>query len=157
MHRDSDDSDDVDYDPNLSELAATSSVGNVGDDSSDKDIEGVEDDVTDLMGLDLQSRQWTTELYANARSVNQLHEPSDTNILYFSTMVQQDAYFGHLVKKTIFKHQTIDLRYMRSQPVMSVLVDRFEAMGLANFLHRCDWNETVIRQFYATLEINMVE
>ena len=23
--------------------------------------------------------------------------------------------------------------------------------------HRCDWNETVIRQFYATLEINMVE
>jgi len=41
---------------------------------------------------------------------------------------------------------------------MSALVDRFEAMGLANFLqHRCDWNETVIRQFYAALEINMVE
>jgi len=162
-HRDSDGSDDVDYNPNLSELAAASSVGNVGDDSSDEDIEGVEDDVTDLMGtdlmgLDLESRQWTTESYAHARSVNQLHEPSDTNILYFSTMVQQDAYFGHLVKKTIFKHQTIDLGYMRSQPVMSALVDRFEAMGLANFLrHRCDWNETVIRQFYATLEINMVE
>ena len=47
---------------------------------------------------------------------------------------------------------------MRPQPVMSALVDRFEYMGLANFLqHRCDWNETVIRQFYATLEINMVE
>ena len=47
---------------------------------------------------------------------------------------------------------------MRSQPVMSALVDRFEAMRLANFLqHRCDWNETVICQFYATLEINMVE
>ena len=73
-------------------------------------------------------------------------------------MVQQDAYFGHLVKKKVFKHQTIDLGYMRSQPVISTLVDRFEAMGLANFLqHRCDWNETVIRQFYATLEINMVE
>ena len=41
---------------------------------------------------------------------------------------------------------------------MSALVDRFEVMGLANFLqHRCDWNETVIRQFYATLEINIVE
>ena len=41
---------------------------------------------------------------------------------------------------------------------MSALVDRFENMGLANFLqHRCDWNETVIRQFYATIEINMVE
>ena len=31
-------------------------------------------------------------------------------------------------------------------------------MCLANFLqHRCDWNETVIRQLYATLEINIVE
>jgi sulfur relay (sulfurtransferase) DsrC/TusE family protein len=41
---------------------------------------------------------------------------------------------------------------------MSALVDRFEAMRLANFLqHRCDWNETVIRQFYATLEISMVD
>src|SRR6185437_6668337 len=57
-----------------------------------------------------------------------------------------------------FKHQTIDLGYMRTQSIMSALFDRFEHMGLANFLqHRCDWNETVIRQFYATLEINMVE
>jgi len=156
--RDSDDSDDVDYAPNPSDLAAASSVGGVGDDSSMEDVEGDEDDVTDLMGLDLPSRQWTTESFSHARSVNQLNEPHDTNILYFSTMVQQDAYFGHIVKKTVFKHQTIDLAYMRSQPIMSALVDRFEHMGLANFLqHRCDWNETVIRQFYATLEISMVE
>ena len=41
---------------------------------------------------------------------------------------------------------------------MFALVDRFEAMGLANFLqHRCVWNETVIRLFYATLEISMEE
>ena len=132
--RDSDDSDDVDYAPNPSDLAAASSVGGVGDDSSEEDVEGDEDDVTDLMGLDLPSRQWTTESYSNARSVNQLHEQSDSNILYFSTMVQQDAYFGHLIKKTIFKHQTIDLGYMRTQPVMSALVDRFEHMDLANFL-----------------------
>ena len=73
-------------------------------------------------------------------------------------MVQQDAYFGHIVKKIVFKHQTIDLAYMRSQPVMSALVDRFENKGLADFLqHRCDWNQTVIRHFYATLEISIVE
>ena len=156
--RDSDDSDDVDYAPNPSDLTAASSVGGVGDDSSEEDVEGAEDDITDLMGLDLPSRQWTTESYSNARSVNQLNEPSDTNILYFNTIVQQDAYFDHIVKKTVFKHQIIDLTYMRSQPVMSELVDRFENMGLANFLqHRCDWNETVICQFYATLEISMVE
>ena len=85
------------------------------------------------MGLDLPSRQWTAESYANAKSVNQLNVPWDTNILYFRTEVQQYPYFGHLVKKTVFKHQTIDLAYIRSQPVMSALVDRFEHMDLANF------------------------
>ena len=68
--RDSDDYDDVDYAPNPSDLAAASLVGGVGDDSSEEDIEGEEDDITDLMGLDLHSRQWTAESYANARSVN---------------------------------------------------------------------------------------
>ena len=66
--RNSDDSDDVDYASNPSDLAAASSVGDVGDESLEEDAEGVDDDVTDLMGLDLPSRQWTAESYANARS-----------------------------------------------------------------------------------------
>ena len=41
------------------EMAAASSVGNVGDESSKEETEEVDDDVTDLMGLDLPSRQWT--------------------------------------------------------------------------------------------------
>ena len=51
-------------------MATASSVGGVGDESSEEDVEGEEDDVTDLMGLDLPSRQWTIESYSNARSVN---------------------------------------------------------------------------------------
>ena len=54
--RDGDDSDDEDYTPNLSDMAATSLLGGVGDDSSEEDIDGDEDDVTDLIGLDLSSR-----------------------------------------------------------------------------------------------------
>ena len=61
------------------------------------------------MGLDLPSRQWTAESYANARAMDQFSLPRDTNILFFKTEVQKDAYFGHLVKKNVFKHQTIDL------------------------------------------------
>ena len=72
----------MDYAPNPSDLAAASSVGDAGDESSEEDAEGVDDDVTDLMGLDLSSRQWTAESYANARSVNQLNMPRDINILY---------------------------------------------------------------------------
>ena len=77
----------MDYDPNPSELAAGSSVGNVGGDSSEEDVEGEEDDITNLMGLDLPSRQWTAESYANARSVNQLNMLRDINILHFKTEV----------------------------------------------------------------------
>lgn len=63
-----------------------------------------------------------------------------------------------MLKKTVFNHQTIDLAYMSNQAIMADLVPRFESMGLTNFLqHRCDWNETIIRQFYATLEIDLVE
>ena len=41
---------------------------------------------------------------------------------------------------------------------MADLVPRFESIGLTNFFqHRYDWNETIIRQFYATLEIDLVE
>ena len=87
--RDSDDSDDVDYAPNPSDLAAASSVGGVGDDSSEEDVEGEDNDITDLMGLDLPSRQWTAESYANAQSVNQLNVPRDINILYFKTEVKK--------------------------------------------------------------------
>ena len=110
-------------------MAAASSVGDVGDESSEEETEEVEDDVTDLMGLNLPSQQWTAESYANARAVNQFDLPRDINILFFKTEVQKDAYFGHLVKKNVFKHQTIDLGYMRSHEVMSDLVDRFEQMG----------------------------
>ena len=79
----------MDYAPNPSDLAAASSVGGVGDESSEEDAEGEEDDVTDLMGLDFPSRQWTAESYANAKSVNQLNVPRDINILYFKTEVKK--------------------------------------------------------------------
>ena len=64
--------------------------------------------------------------------MNQLNMSWDINIVHFKIEVQKDAYFGHLVKKNVFKHQTIDLGYMRQQQVMTDLVDRFQQMGLAN-------------------------
>ena len=60
----------MDYAPDPSDLAAASSVGGIGGDSSEEDVEGTEDDITDLMGLDLPSRQWTTKSYSHARSLN---------------------------------------------------------------------------------------
>jgi hypothetical protein len=116
------------------------------------------DELLDMNALNFPGRNWTAEEYSNARSENQYNLARGKNVLFFHTKVQQNPFFGHMVKKIVFKHQTIDLGYIGSQPVMSDLIDRFENMGLTNFFqHRCDWNETIIRQFYATLEIEMVE
>jgi hypothetical protein len=92
------------------------------DDGSDEDL------VRDLVALNFPSRQWTAEAYSNARSGNQYNFDRDTNILYFHTQVQQDVFFGHIAKKTMFRHQTIDLGYMSSQQIMSDLIDKFENM-----------------------------
>ena len=79
-------------------------------------------------------------------------------MLFFQTQGQQDVFFGHMLRKTVFRHQTTDLAYMNNQAVMIDLVARFESMGLTNFLqHRRDWNETIICQFYVTVEIDLDE
>ena len=105
-------------------------------------------EVIDVQSMNLLGRRWTAESYANARSVNRLHQDRDTNVVFFQTQAQQDVFFGHMLKKNVFRHQTTNLAYMSNQAVMADLVPRFESMGLTNFFqHRCDWNETIIRQF----------
>jgi hypothetical protein len=82
--------------------------------------------------------------------------PRDTNILYFHTLVEQDACLGHLLNVSIHKHQVVDWQYMLEQPVMCDLVAHFNQIGLYQFLAtRCDYNEMIIRQFYATAVVNM--
>jgi len=47
---------------------------------------------------------------------------------------------------------------MSTHPVMANLVARFADTGLSDFfVHKYDWNETIIRQFYPTLKIDVVE
>ena len=42
--------------------------------------------------------------------------------------------------------------------MMANLVARFADTGLSDFfVHKYDWNETIIRQFYPTLKIDVVE
>ena len=103
---------------------------------SDESMEGAhgsdDDEVIDVQSMNLPGRCWTTESYANAWSVNQLHQDRDTNVLFFKTQVQQDVFFCHMLKKTVFSHQIIDLAYMSNQAVMADLVPKFESMRLTN-------------------------
>jgi len=102
-------------------------------------------------------RVWNTTTYKRDRAPDQYELARDTENLFFHTQVQEDAFYGHLVHKVVFKHQRIDWYYMAEYDVMSGLVPRFETLGLRDFLeHKCDWNDTVIRQFYATVEVDMI-
>jgi hypothetical protein len=151
---------DDDYIPTPSELDATeSSAAEIESDEevSMNDRGGVDEEI-DIHSYTAPRRHWTTESYSRERSPYQYALDRDTPVLFFHTQVQLDAFFGHLVDKTVFKHKYIDFGYMFEQPVMTDLVPCFEAIGLRNFLeHRCDWNDTIIRQFYATAEINVLE
>ena len=78
--RDRDDSNDDDYSPNPSEMAVAFSIAGVAD-TSEEEVESDEDEVIDLLGLNLPSRQWIAESYSNAIFVNQFQIPPDTNVL----------------------------------------------------------------------------
>jgi hypothetical protein len=69
--------------------------------------------------------------------------------------VQEQAFFSSLMECTVFAHQRVDFDYLESKPVLAGVATKHENLGLKQFLqHRCDWNETIIRQFYATYEMD---
>jgi hypothetical protein len=48
----------------------------------------------------------------------------------------------------------VDFGYLESKPVLAGVATEHENLGLKPFLeHRCDWNDTITRQFYATYEM----
>jgi hypothetical protein len=52
----------------------------------------------------------------------------------------------------------VDFPYLESKEVLAGVATKLENLGLNPFLeHRCDWNDTLIRQFYATYEMDFDE
>jgi len=79
-----------------------------------------------LIDLSVQhgGRQWNPTNYANARVAYQYDLVRDTANLFFHTRVQEDIFYGHMLKKKVFKHQWIDFYYMANQPLMIGLVPK---------------------------------
>jgi hypothetical protein len=69
--------------------------------------------------------------------------------------VQEQAFFNSLMDYTMFAHERVDFGYLESKPVLAGVATKLENLGLKTFLeHRCDWNDTIVRQFYATYEMD---
>lgn len=100
-------------------------------------------------------RPWDFDNYARLRSPYQYKLANDADLPYFYTKVQEDAFFGYISKGTIHKHQHINMGYMIEH--ITGLVGNLHAMRLHDFLHhKCNWNDLIVRQFYATMEIDTV-
>jgi hypothetical protein len=112
-------------------------------------------DIIDVINYTTPQRQWTQRMFAIARNDNAYNQPRDTHNLYFHTIVQEQAFFSSFMECTIFVHHRVDFDYLESKLVLAGVATKLENLGLKHFLHhRCDWNETIIRQFYATYEMD---
>jgi hypothetical protein len=100
-------------------------------------------------------RHWTQRDFAIARNDNAYNQPRDTQNLYFRTTVQEHAFFSSLMECIVFAHQWVDFDYLESKSILAGVATKLENLGLKPFLqHRCDWNETIIKQFHATYEMD---
>jgi hypothetical protein len=144
--RNSDD-DDSDYVPSGSEAASSYNP-------PDQDVED-EDDEINIATYTGPIKKWTAREYTKARTVDAYSFANDATLPHFHTQVQQDAFFSVMAPNTVFKHKYIDWQWMRQFPLTNDVVSKFHHLQLINFCqHKCDWNETIIQQFYATVEID---
>jgi hypothetical protein len=142
---------DSDFDP----ADETTSASFMVDEDDINQGRGNNVDINDVINYKVLRRQWTQKEFAIARNDNAYNQPRDTYNLYFCTTVQEQAFFSSLMDCTVFAHQRVGFGYLESKPVLAGVATKLENLGLKPFLqHRCDWNDTIIRQFYATYEID---
>jgi hypothetical protein len=73
-----------------------------------------------------------------------------THIIYISVPLCKSK-LSSVPLCIVFAHQRVDFGYLESKPVLAGVATKLENLGLKPFLqHRCDWNDTIIIQFYAT-------
>jgi hypothetical protein len=92
--------------PSQSEAAPSYASG-----SHDIDIEDVdmEFDPQVYEGL---FKKWTSDSYQNARTVCAYEYEDNSPTPQFWTNVQHNAFYGHLLKKSVFAHKSIDWDYL---------------------------------------------
>ena len=146
----SDNDNDDDYVPSASEGAS--------EHIPSMDTESGDDEEINISAYQGPRKQWKADEYVRARNTNQYALENDATLPQFHTQVQQDAFFGLLSSKTVFKHKFVDWDFIGQYPIMSGLIPIFQRIMLFSFTkHKCDWNENVVRQFYATVELNFEE
>ena len=87
------------------------------------------------------------------RDVNQYEMVADAEDPRFRTRMQQDLYSSFVRGRGLAPHSYLDLNFLRENPDMfpNDPVQIIDEMTLGPAMtFRCDWNEAIILQFYAT-------
>jgi hypothetical protein len=137
------------YVPSQSEAISSYASGSQDIDMGDVDVE------FDPQAYTGPIKKWMGDSYQKAHTICAYEKEEDFPTLQFQAKVQHDAFYGHLVKKYAFSHNSIDWNYLEKFASTHPLMAKFQHIGLLKFTQlTCDWNDTTIRQFYATFDVN---
>jgi hypothetical protein len=133
--------DDSPYDESYvpSQLEAASSYAS-GSHDIDIDIDMEDVDVEfDPQAYSGPVKRWIENSYQKARTVCAYEKEDDSPSPQFLTKVQHDALYGHLVKKSVFAHKSIDRNYIEKFASTRPLMEKFQHIGLLKFTElTCD-------------------
>jgi hypothetical protein len=139
---------DESYVPSQSEVVSSYASGSHNIDMEDVDME------FDPHTYHGPIKKWTGDSYQKARMVCDYEQEEDSLTPQFWTKVQHDAFYGHLGNKYVFARKSIDWDCLDKYASTHPLKAKFQHIGLLKFTQfTCDWNEIIIRQFYATVEV----
>jgi hypothetical protein len=93
---------DESYAPSQSKVVSSYAGGSQDMDMEDVDVE------FDLQAYTGPIKKWTGDSYQKACTVCTYEKEEDSPTLQFRIKVQNDAFYGHLVKKSVFAHKSID-------------------------------------------------
>ncbi|CAO2176690.1 unnamed protein product [Urochloa humidicola] len=85
---------------------------------------GSTDDIIDTFAYTAPKKVWDSAEYARLRNDYAYGRIRDTNNLYFHTIVQEDAFFGHLLQTNVFIHKRVDFPYLAQKPVLEDLDEK---------------------------------
>jgi hypothetical protein len=135
------------YVSSQSEAISSYAIGSHDIDMEDADVE------FDPQAYTGPVKRWVEDSYQKVRTVYAYEKEEDSPTPQFWTNIQYDAFYGHLVKKLVFAHKSIDWNYLEKFASTHPLMAKFQHIGLHKFTRlTCDWHDTAIRQFYAIVE-----
>jgi hypothetical protein len=140
---------DESYVPSQSKATYSYASGSHDIDMEDVDVE------FDPQAYNSPIKRWTEDSYQKAHTVCAYEREEDSPTPQFQTKVQHGAFYGHLVKKSMFSQKSIDWNYLEKYAPTRPLMEKFQHIGLLKFTQlTCDWNETAIRKIYPTVDID---